>query len=340
MLISILSNLSPAHSSDATPASAASDKPQIFAPGVISGAAHETAPAFTPDGRTVYFGRGSDAAAFILVSHLAKSKWSEPVIAAFSGRWLDMEPAMAPDGTYLIFVSNRPISPDGPPIDGAINGESLPRKGANLWRVNRTHDGWSDPARLPNNISSSHSTYSPSVASNGDLYFMRPDGEKSRFRIFKAKRTAEGYENPLPGSFSDGQFTDVDPAVAPDQSFIVFGSGRHPKTDVDLFIAFRRGEDWGEPIYLGDKINSPISDAEPRLGPDRHTLYFSSERLSPIPQPMAAGKARRILHEMTWNNGLYNIWVVDLAPWLASATIKPEAAVKSPETPRIKSVAP
>jgi len=209
-------NLSPAHSSDATPASAASDKPQIFAPGVISGAAHETAPAFTPDGRTVYFGRGSDAAAFILVSHLAKSKWSEPVIAAFSGRWLDMEPAMAPDGTYLIFVSNRPISPDGPPIDGAINGESLPRKGANLWRVNRTHDGWSDPARLPNNISSSHSTYSPSVASNGDLYFMRPDGEKSQFRIFKAKRTAEGYENPLPGSFSDGQFTDVDPAVAPD----------------------------------------------------------------------------------------------------------------------------
>src|SRR5450631_408361 len=199
---------------------AATDEPQVFAPGVISGAAHDSAPAFTPDGRTVYFGRGNNASDFILVSHLVKAKWSEPVIAPFSGSWLDMEPAMAPDGTYLIFASNRPASPGKPPIDGAINGKPQPGKGSNLWRVNRTQDGWGAPVRLPDNINSSNSTYAPSVAGNGDLYFMRPDGEKSRFRLFKARFTSTEFETPTPLSFSDGQYTDVDPAVAPDQSFI------------------------------------------------------------------------------------------------------------------------
>jgi Tol biopolymer transport system component len=301
----------------ATTALATSDEPAIFVPGVISGPAHDSAPAFTPDGRTVYFGRGNNAADFILVSHLVGATWSEPAIAPFSGQWLDMEPAMAPDGSYLIFVSNRPVVTGTPPIDGAIGDKLLPGKGANLWRVNRVRNSWSEPTRLPDNINSSGSTYAPSVSANGDLYFMRPDGEKSRFRIFMAKRTTEGYENPVAVSFSDGLDTDVDPAVAPDQSFIVFASGRHAKKDMDLFIAFRRGDGWADPVYLGDKINSPTSDAEPRLGPDRHTLYFSSERLSPSPQPIPTGQSAKILREINWNNGLYNIWMIDLTPWLA-----------------------
>jgi hypothetical protein len=295
----------------------AGEEPQVFAPGVISGPAHDSAPAFTPDARTVYFGRSTLGASFILVSHLTKDTWAEPVIASFSGKWFDMEPAMAPDGAYLVFVSNRPISTGMPPIDGAINGEARPGKGANLWRVNRTRNGWGEPIRLPDNINSTNSTYAPSIAGNGDLYFMRPDGEKSRFRLFFAKRTSLGFEAPIPLPFSDGRYTDVDPAVAPDQSFVVFGSGRHANKDIDLFIAFRRGEEWGEPIYLGDEINGPTSDAEARLGADHHTLYFSSERLAPVAQPMPAGEARKILREMSWNNGLYNIWMVELAPWLS-----------------------
>jgi Tol biopolymer transport system component len=301
----------------ATIAAATSEEPQVFAPGVISGAAHDSAPAFTPDGKTVYFGRGNNAADFILVSHLVNAKWSEPAIAPFSGQWLDMEPALAPDGTYVIFVSNRPVAAGTPPIDGAIGDKLQPGKGANLWRVTRTLKGWSEPIRLPENINSSGSTYAPSIAANGDLYFMRPDGDKSHFRIFLAKRQTEGYGNPVPVSFSDGQDTDVDPAIAPDQSFIVFGSSRHLGKDIDLFVVFRRGNDWGDPIYLGDKVNSPTSDAEPRLGSDHHTLYFSSERLAPIPQPIPTDQSAKMLREITWNNGLYNIWMIDLAPWLA-----------------------
>ena len=47
-------------------------KPQIFAPGVISGPAHDSALAFAPDGKTIVFGRSSAAAAFILISHMTQ----------------------------------------------------------------------------------------------------------------------------------------------------------------------------------------------------------------------------------------------------------------------------
>jgi hypothetical protein len=58
-------------------------------------------------------------------------------------------------------------------------------------------------------------------------------------------------------------------------------------------------ERWGDPIYLGDSINSLQSDAEPR---------------SCAEAPYLLARNWRVLREMTtWNNGPYNIWIVDLA---------------------------
>jgi hypothetical protein len=287
--------------------------PTVFSPGVISSAAHDSAPAFAPDGRTIYFGRSSGTASFILTSSRRGTGWSEPLIAPFSGVWIDMEPAMAPDGSYLIFVSNRPAVAGGEPLDGMINGDPQPRRGANLWRVRRTATGWSTPERLPDIVNASPSTYAPSIAANGDLYFMRPEASTNKFRLFVAAYRDGAYLAPAPLPFSHGDVTDVDPAVLPDESAIVFGSGRQRKKDIDLFIAFRKGEGWSEPVYLGDTINSPTSDAEPRWDRDLHTVYFSSERLEPVPTPIPPGAATTALRDLSgWNNGQYNIWFVDL----------------------------
>ncbi len=221
---------------------------------------------------------------------------------------------MAPDGSYLIFASNRPRLPNGRPVDGAMGGKLQPGEGSNLWRVERADGGWGEPVRLPDAVNASGSTYSPSIAGDGTLFFMRPNATTHRFQLFEARRDAGGgYEAPTPLPFSDGTETDVDPAVARDQSFIVFGSGRHAGKDIDLFIAFKTKQGWASPVYLGDGINTSSSDAEPRLSPDNDTLYFSSDRLVPAPHPIPAGHAERILNDMNaWNNGLYNIWTVDL----------------------------
>ncbi len=280
--------------------------PEVFAPGVISSEAHDAAPAFTPDGQTVYFTRSDGQHSTILVSHRRDGAWTEPETAPFSGTWNDMEPAMAPDGRFLIFISNRPAASGGAALDGVFNGHRVPGGGGNLWRVTLTAGGWDTPARLPGDLNGSTSTFAPAVAEDGSLYFMRPAATTGRFQLWYARFADGKYQAPQPLPWSDGTTTDVDPAVAADQSFLVFGSGRPPALGMDLFIVHRKAGAWGAPIHLGTTVNSPGSDAEARLAPDGRTLYFSSERPAlPTNGPRPA-----------WDNGKYNIWRVSLAPWL------------------------
>ena len=289
--------------------------PQVFAPGVISGPAHDSAPAFTPDGDSVFFSRSNPQQSTIFVSRRVAGRWSTPRIAPFSGEWNDMEPAMAPDGSYLVFVSNRPATAGAKPIEGQFNGAA--HKGGNLWRVDRRGQGWRAPVRLPDAINTNTTTFAPSVASDGSLWFMTTDAKTLKFRLYRSQYRNGMFEAAQPLPFSDGTATDVDPAVAPDESFVVFGSGRMPKRSIDLFIAFRDNGRWGEPIHLGDVVNSPGSDAEARLDPDRRTLYFSSERTLPVAFPRSRAQANADSARMqAWDNGNYNIWSVSLTPWL------------------------
>lgn len=197
--------------------------PQVFAPSIISGPAHDAAPAFTPDGETVYFARGNTSSTTILVSHRHGNSWTSPAIAAFSGHWEDMEPAMAPDGSYLLFVSNRPLHSGDKPSDGYYNGKSWTGGSTALWRVNWSGKEWSEPTPLPSVINDGLSIFAPSVAANGSVYFMKPNGPKNKFRIFRAEWNGVSFAAPVPLPFSTGAETDVDPAVAPDESFLVFG---------------------------------------------------------------------------------------------------------------------
>jgi WD40-like Beta Propeller Repeat len=286
--------------------------PEVFAPGVISAANHEAAPAFTLDGKTVYFQRSSVRGGTILVSHLEHGHWSKPQIASFSGVWDDIEPAMAPDGSFLVFISSRPATPGAEPLHGVYNGSQ--QSGGNLWRVDRRGNGWSEPVRLPNSVNRSTTIFAPAVVADGSVYFMDTYGEKSRFRLYRSQYREGACAPAQPLQFSDGTTTDVDPTVAPDESFMIFGSGRPPARSVDLFFVRRDGSGWGQPVHLGVELNSAGSDAEPRLSPDLRTLYFSSERTVPITYPRSLAQARTDLERIqTWDNGQYNIWYVPVA---------------------------
>ncbi|WP_431635123.1 hypothetical protein ACQVBX_15170 [Dyella sp. KULCS107] len=115
--------------------------PTVFAPGAIAGDADDGAAAFTSDGDTVVFMRGTDSFS-LMESHRVHGRWSTPVPAAFSGRWRDLDPAMAPDGSYLLFVSNRPERPGQGPIDAVLGKQRHTGAGMNLWRVDRHGDRW------------------------------------------------------------------------------------------------------------------------------------------------------------------------------------------------------
>lgn len=178
---------------------------------------------------------------------------------------------MAPDGSFLVFASNRPAMAGAKPLDGAYEGQAQPGRGGNLWRVDRTAAGWTAPKRLPDTVNDGASIYAPAVAADGSLYFMKPDPSTGHFRLYLSRAARGQLQSAQPLPFSDGQVSDYDPAVAPDQSFIVFSSDRPPSaaTDSAIFVAFATARGWSAPVPLGP------SGTESRLSPDRATLYFS-----------------------------------------------------------------
>src|SRR6266581_2587838 len=144
---------------NALAAPAAAEAPTIFAPGVISGPANDGSPTFTRDGNTLLFTRSGTGAGTIFESHLVKGRWSAPKIASFSGQWNDQHPSMAPDGSYFVFVSSRPV----PGIQERV---------AHVWRVDRRNNGWGTPVHLPETVNIGPRTFAPSVAADNSIYFL------------------------------------------------------------------------------------------------------------------------------------------------------------------------
>src|SRR5262245_46946937 len=83
-----------------------------FAEGIIETASDEYGPAFTPDGKTVYFTRRNNRrdSEFIYFSQLSEGRWSVPQVAPFSGKYFDKEPFVSPDGKQIFFASLRPVN--------------------------------------------------------------------------------------------------------------------------------------------------------------------------------------------------------------------------------------
>ena len=129
--------------------------------------------------------------------------------------------------------------------------------------------------RLPAIVNSHSAIYSPAVAGDGSLYFNQPDPITRKSHIYRSQWTRDGFQAPAPLSISHGEVADFDAAVAPDESFMVFSSGRPPAPagHAVLFVTFARSGQWTTP-----KAVEPVTDGlEARLSPDLKILYFSAE---------------------------------------------------------------
>lgn len=281
---------------------AISTPPAIFAPGIISGPANDGSPTFTPDGKTLLFTRSGARAGVILESHLTGGTWSAPQIASFSGQWNDQHPSMAPDGSYLVFVSTRPVP-------------GITKRVAHVWRVDRTPGGWSTPVHLPAEVNIGPLIFAPSVAADGTIYFLSI-GEGRTFQLYRSRRAGDTYQTAEKLSFSSTKTADVDPEIAPDQSFMVFASSgrRSGDTNEHLYVVRNSGGAWGkvQPLHY-DGEDASSNDNEPNIGPGGQTLYFASDRTLPPHFPRTPEEAEEDLQRIeTWDNGLSNVWTIAL----------------------------
>lgn len=249
-------------------------KLEIFAPNVISAPTMSTAPTFSPDQSAVIYQRGDDQHhVWLFEAHREGDGWATPQVIGFDPQWHYLEPAWSVDGTYLIFASNRPIDGGSMPLDGHWSGKTWTGRGGQLWRSDRTASGWSEPKPLPAVINGNDSIFEPALSKSGTLYFMQPD-EDGKFHLMRAGKKGEGYAKPEPLPFAVKGTVDVDPAVAPDESYILFSSTRETPGKLSIFVTFRKKDGWTAPKMLPGKINEGGSAMDLHLSPDEKTLYF------------------------------------------------------------------
>jgi hypothetical protein len=103
--------------------------------------------------------------------------------------------------------------------------------------------------------------------------------------IYVSHLVRGAWTTPEVASFS-GQYSDIDPFLAPNGQRLYFSSIRPvdgvTRGDIDIWYVERTAHGWGEPVRLGPEVNTAADELYPSADA-RGTLYFASGPLFPQP---------------------------------------------------------
>jgi Tol biopolymer transport system component len=245
---------------------------EVFAPDVISSAAHEGPFTFTPDGKTIYFVR--------LAAGMVRPKFFSSHLR--DGRWTEPEPARFPEG-----AAPNPffISSDGERLYYTHMPDAARR--SRLWVADRDGEGWKNARPIGGALDTwDADQISPSVASDGTLYFTSSRaGGSGGWDIYRSVLKDGQYGEPqLLGGRGFARVStpqnEASVTVAADGKRLVFSSAGAPNGfgGADLYLAELTGANgmvWAE--HLGPAVNGAGDEIDPRLSADGQRLYYSRD---------------------------------------------------------------
>jgi hypothetical protein len=244
--------------------------PEVFAPGIISHGFHENGIFFSSDGSELFYSTSDSKYAFKTFVYLKRKNndWSAPEMAPFSRRYYVHSAFFSPEGNKIFFTSKRPVS------------TSNSKNDLDVWSIDRVGSSWGKPVHLEGPLNTDKNEQITSIAADGSIY-LRTNYEGGKWGIYVSRWENGQYSaaEKLGDTINKG-YNEGNPFVSSDQSFMLFKSG-HPDGygNTDLYVSFRQPDDsWGEPINLGERINSAENELEPRLSPDEKYLFFTSFR--------------------------------------------------------------
>jgi len=251
--------------------------PVLFAPGLVNTDAIELNGVVAPGGREFLFTRRIGEVFTLHHSVMEDGEWSvPPPLLLYPGREnaMAVDMACSVDGQRLYWL-------------GRHESELFPGEpGLDLWVSNRIKGDWSTASILPLPITTEAMESYPCVVADGSLYFSsdRP-GSLGGADIYRAQRLADGnFAEPVNlGSPINSEHSEGDTYVAPDESYLILTSGRPGGLGSgDLYISFRAADgSWGEPVSLGETINSEYTDFCPMVTPDGEYFFFSRRVVEP-----------------------------------------------------------
>ena len=219
--------------------------PEVFAPGLVTTPYWEYGGTFTPDLKEFYFLRvntETQKQEFVRVMY-ENGEWKKTVVSPRKG-----QPYIAPDGKTMHLGKRY---------------------------MERTTNGWSEIRQLETPFKDLPIMRLTS-SSKGTYFF---DEFKRDFTgDLRYSRLVDGkYEEPKLLSKNINAGKSFHPFIAPDESYLIFDGKREESYgNSDIYISFKQPDgSWGDPINLGDKVNTEAWEAAATITPDGKYLFFN-----------------------------------------------------------------
>ncbi|WP_223107371.1 hypothetical protein [Marixanthomonas sp. SCSIO 43207] len=220
--------------------------PIPFAPGIVTSAGWEYGGVFSPDMKEFYFLRKNERIKeqeFVVFKNEG-GKWNETVISNRQG-----QPFVSPNGQTL-----------------HLGGRFKERNKNGTWSKIKKLQTPFDNLPIMRLTASSKGTYF------FDEFKQDYTGDIRYSRLIEGK-----YEEPKLLSKKINTGRSFHPFIAPDESYLIFDSYREDGYgSSDIYISYREDDGtWGEPINLGNKINTAAWEASATVTPDGKYLFFN-----------------------------------------------------------------
>ena len=234
---------------------------------------------FSADGRTLYYFlkvTPNQEDYRIHVSTWGDGRWATGRRLDLGGEFSDLYPSVTRDGKRMVFASYRPAP-----------GDTSSHRNAYLWYTDRRGDGWGPPVFIGSAARWNHYHSGPIIRDDRSITFARATPDYRSSTKLEIRWNGKEY----------GPATEVtaDPSVPwrswRPRSHHVWGGLLSPKGDfalldiseldargrrgpADVWVSFRRGEDWTEPVPVGGGVNRAGYENFVTFHPDGCSLVF------------------------------------------------------------------
>ncbi len=185
-------------------------------------------------------------------------------------------PSLTADEKTLLYTIELPAKETD--VFGNIKGQE------DLYISNKEANGeWSKPYPISPNINTNKNEGSQALSVDNRLLFFTSCNRTDvigHCDLYFTERDSSGWQVPVnAGRPINSNAWDSQPCIASDGMTLYFVSNRPGgKGGMDIWMStLTESGTWGEPVNLGDSINTRGDEMSPFMHPDNSTLYFSSD---------------------------------------------------------------
>jgi outer membrane protein OmpA-like peptidoglycan-associated protein len=240
-------------------------------------------PALTPEGKYLVFLAVDENSTTAYESHLQNNKWTPPAPFEYINKLISQTKnevggfSFNHDGTVLFFHAK--IATDY----------------FDIFFAQKTKNGWKDPQRLGNPVSTNADLFSPTISSDNKTLFIlkakttenKKDNEVSKELLLFEKDKENNWVGPkyLPSEFNIG--SQETPFICADNNSLYFASkrkdisktgGKISDDNYNIYYARRIDENnWYYPVYL-EGVNTEYDDLSPALNSAGNYFIFNTKK--------------------------------------------------------------